>query len=89
MKLQFSDFNDQLERIIYKLEFGKWYYENKVYFEQFLNLRQGDLTIDEYIDQLSKLQCLCKLKSKTHDFNNLLRPKTGHIGEYEFLQRLL
>lgn len=73
MILQVSDFNDQLERIMYKLEFGKWCYENKVYFEQFLNLRQGDSTIDEYIDQFSKLQCLCKLKSKTRDFNHFLR----------------
>lgn len=50
-----------MQRIIYACKYGNWYYENKEYFDQFLNLRQGKLTIDEYSDEFSSLQAQCAL----------------------------
>ena len=72
MKLQISELHNTTERTIYTCKYGDWYYANKVYFEQFLNLRQGDLTVDEYLVEFSRLQCLCKLKSENYDFDNFL-----------------
>ena len=43
------------------IKYGQWYDENKAYFEQFLHLKQGDLAVDEYFDQLSRLHELCGL----------------------------
>ena len=57
----------------YANKYGQWYYENEVYFEQYLNLRQGKLTVDEYANEFDRLQCLCKLESETHDFNHFLK----------------
>lgn len=65
MKFQINECDNTIQRMIHACEHGDWYYANKVYFEQFLNLKQGDLTVDEYLDEFSRLQCLCKLKSET------------------------
>ena len=53
-------YND-MQRIIYACKYENWYYENKDYFVQFLNLRQGNLTVDEYSDEFSKLLEVCGL----------------------------
>ena len=53
-------YND-MQRIIYACKYGNWYYENKDYFDRFLNLRQGKLTVDEYSDEFSSLQAQCAL----------------------------
>ena len=34
--------SNEVQRILYEQEYGDWYYESKVYFEQFLNLQQGE-----------------------------------------------
>ena len=73
MKLQINELDNTIQRIIYACKSGDWYYANKVYFEQFLNLREGDFAIDEYLDEISRLQCLRKLKSENHDFDCFLR----------------
>ena len=45
-----------------------WYFENEFYFEQFLNLKQEDVTADEYTGQFRELQDICKLEDEIHDF---------------------
>ena len=45
----------------YAIKYGQWYDESKAYFEQFINLRQGKLTVVEYGDEFSRLQELCWL----------------------------
>ena len=64
-----------------------WYHDNAVYLEQFINLRQGKLTVDEYSDEFSRLQELCGLnESEIHDLNSFIRGLTPDILEYERLQ---
>ena len=60
----------------------------KGYFEQFINLRQGKLTIDEYSNQFRRLQEVCGLdENEEHDFISFLRRfETGYIEEYERLE---
>lgn len=74
MELQLYEIDDRLIRIMHKLELGGRYFKNAVYFQQFLNLRIGNLTVDEYASQFSMLQCLCKLKeSETHELDRFIR----------------
>ena len=46
----------ELQRTWYELTYRDWYFENEFYFEQFLNLKQDDLTVDEYTHQFRELQ---------------------------------
>ena len=57
-----------MQRIIYACKYGDCYYENKDRFDQFLNLKQGKLTVDEYSNELFKLQEVCGLdENEEHD----------------------
>lgn len=48
-------YNDT-QRIIYAYKYGDSYSKNKDYFDKFLYLKQGKLTVDGYSDEFSKLQ---------------------------------
>ena len=57
-----------MQIIWYKFTYGDWYFENEFYFEQFLNLKQKDLTVDEYTRQYRELHEICELEEdKIHD----------------------
>lgn len=58
MKLE--DFNKH-QRISLKFNYGDLYVKNEVYFQQYFCLQQGTLTVDEYLDQFSRLQKVCDL----------------------------
>ena len=73
MKFKISNLNDQLKRLEYAIKYGTWFYKNSVYFDQFLNLRQEKLIVDEYIEEFSRLQCVCNLKSENYDFDRFIR----------------
>lgn len=50
------------------------YKENVFYFEQFLNLRQGKSTMDEYSDKSPKLQEVCRLdENGEHGLKSFLK----------------
>ena len=78
--------SNEAQRILYDHKYRDWYYANEVYFEQFLNLKQGDLIVDEYSDQFSRLQQVCELEqSELHDLNRFirgLRPNKLHNMNY-------
>lgn len=58
----------EIQRIWYKLTYGDWYFANEFYFDQFLNLKQDNLTIDEYTCQFQELHDICELKEdEIHD----------------------
>ena len=48
--------SNEIQRILYEHKYGDWYFENEFYLEQFLNLKQKDLTVDEYTCQPRELQ---------------------------------
>ena len=56
-----SKFDDQLQRLKYAIKYGQWYDDNKVYFEQFINLRREKLIVDECSNEFSRLQEFCGL----------------------------
>ena len=73
MKLHVSKLYNELQRVKYALKYGKWYNENENYFQQFLNLAQGELSIIEYFDQFSRLQDVCELEDdEEHDLISFL-----------------
>ena len=45
----------EIQRTLCQYKYGEWYFENEFYFEQFLNLKQKDLTVDEYTLQFREL----------------------------------
>ena len=53
-KIILQIYND-IQRMAYACKYGDWYYENKDYFEQNLNLRKGKLSVDEYADEFDRL----------------------------------
>ena len=58
----------EIQRIWYKLTYRDWYFENEFYFEQFLNLKQEGLPVDEYTRQFQELHEICELKEdEIHD----------------------
>ena len=82
--MRICEFSRELQQIMYACEYVHWYYKNEVYFNQFLSLKQGDLTVFKYEQQFSKLQYLCQLvESEEHDLNSFLRGLRLHIGEYD------
>ena len=48
-----SNIEDPIEqqRKLYQKRYGDRHYKNAVYFEQYLHLKQGDLTVNEYTSQ--------------------------------------
>ena len=47
---------------------SNWYFKNEFYFEEFLNLKQENLTVDEYTRQFRELQDICELEEdEIHD----------------------
>lgn len=57
----------EVQGYLYQYKYGSWYFNNKFYFNQFLNLKQRELSIDAYTRQFQELQCLCPLKeSESH-----------------------
>ena len=73
MKFEISTLSDQLKRLECATKYGTWFTKNAVYFDQFLNLRQENLTVDECIEEFSRLHCICKLKRQNYDFDRFLR----------------
>ena len=58
----------EIQRIQYECKYGNWYFENEFYFEEFLNLKQENLTVDEYTHQFQELHEICKLvEDERHD----------------------
>lgn len=58
----------EIQRIQYACKYGNWYFENEFYFEEFLSLKQENLTVDEYTRQFRELQDICELdEDETHD----------------------
>ena len=51
MKFKINIFDDLLKRLEYAIIYGTGFAENAIYFDQFLNSRQGELTVDEYVDE--------------------------------------
>ena len=50
MKLHLNKFYNELQRAKYALKYGKWYSENEDYSRQFLDVKQGELSVVEYSD---------------------------------------
>lgn len=54
----------------------------RINFEKFISPRQGDLAVDEYVDQFAKLVCLCELKeSDMHNSNRFSRGLKPNLVE--------
>ena len=88
MKLHIHKFYNALQRAKYALKYEKWYSENEEYFQQFLDLKQGELSIVKYSDQFSRLQDGCGLEDdEEHDLISFLTSsENGYSGENECLQ---
>lgn len=72
--MQIFGFSNELQIIMYECKYGDWYFENEVYFKKFLSLKQGDMIVDAYEYQFSKMQYLYHLEEdETHDLNSFLR----------------
>ena len=64
----------EIQIIWYKLTYGDWYFENEVVFEQFLNLKREDFTVDEFTLQFRELLDICELEEDAiHDLDRYVR----------------
>lgn len=55
--LQLFEIADQLQRFHNAIKLGQWYYESEAYFEHYLKLKQGKLSVGEYADEFDRLHC--------------------------------
>ena len=55
------------QRKLYQKRYGDRYYKKEIYFEQFLHLKQGDLTVNDYMRQYQNLEFDCNLKGIDKD----------------------
>ena len=64
----------KIQRIGYKLTYGYWYFDNRFYFEQFLNVKQEELTVDAYTCQFQELHNIYKLEEdEIHDLGRYVQ----------------
>ena len=59
MELQLPEVKKGVKRTTYAIKYGEWYYANKDCFEQYLNLTQGKLSVNEYANEFERLHYLC------------------------------
>ena len=72
----------ELQRIWYKFIYGDWYFESEFYFEQFFNLKQEHLTVDEYTRQFRELQNIYELEEdEIHDLARYVQGLRSDILE--------
>ena len=72
----------EIQRIQYERKYGNWYFKNEFYFEEFLNLKQENLTVDEYTRQFRELQDICELEEdEIHDLVRYIRGLRPNILE--------
>ena len=58
------------------------YFENQVYFTQFLDLKQGELSVLQYSDQFSRLQDACGMEDdEERDLISFVRGLRPYIVE--------
>ena len=81
MKLHIGRFYNELQRAKYAFKYGKWYYEKDDYFRQFLDLKQGELSVVEYSHQFSRLQDTRLEDDDEHDLTNFLKGLKSNIVE--------
>ena len=82
MKLCDTTIFNILQICKYTNKYGSWYFENEVYFTQFLDLKQANLSILQYSDQFSRLQNACGMEDvEEHDFISCVRGSRHDIVE--------
>jgi len=82
MKFHISKFYNALQGVRYACQYGLWYAVNKNYFQQFLDLKQEELSVLEYSDQFSRLQDACGMEDdEEHDFISFVRGLRPDIVE--------
>eukprot|EP00268_Persea_americana_P061506 TRINITY_DN7781_c0_g1_i8.p1 TRINITY_DN7781_c0_g1~~TRINITY_DN7781_c0_g1_i8.p1 ORF type:complete len:213 (+),score=32.51 TRINITY_DN7781_c0_g1_i8:230-868(+) len=72
--------SDEVQSYLNQYKYGIFYFENEAYFHEFLNLKQKELSVDEYTRRFQKLQHPCALNERElHDvtrFMSGLNPDT-------------
>ena len=82
MKFHINKFYNALQGVRYACQYGLWYVVNKNYFQQFLDLKQEDLSILDYGDMLSWLKDKCGLEDdEEYDFISFVRGLRSDIVE--------
>ena len=82
MKFHISKFYNALQGVRYACQHGLWYVVNKNYFQQFLDLKQEELSVLEYSDEFSRLQDACGMEDdEEHDFISFVRGLRPDIVE--------
>ena len=82
MKFHISTLHNALQRVRYAGKYGIWYFENEVYFTQFLNLKQGELSVLQYSNQFSRLKDACGMEDdEEHDLISFVRGLRPNIVE--------
>ena len=72
----------EVQGYLYQHKYGNWYFKNQIYFDQFLNLRQREWSVDEYTCRFQELQNLCALnESDSHDVTRFMRGLNLDIEE--------
>lgn len=50
-----------IEAVVYQFRYGNQYQEKDLYFEQYIYVKQENLTVDGYTRQYKELESLCGL----------------------------
>ena len=73
---------DAVLSCLYQYTYGNWYFKKKFYFDQFLNLVQRELSVDEYTCRFRELQHQCASNgSESHDVTRFMRGLNPDIEE--------